>query len=255
MNSNSLMRIFLVSVALSSPVCFADTISIRADSWFPINGEPESDKAGYMIDLAVKIFGDAGHTVDYRLAPWERAVADVRKGKYDCVVGAYKEDAPDFVYPEESWGLDESAFFVKQGEAWKYTGLASIAGVKLGLASGYAYGEDFDAYVKANNKGNYQFVKGDNALEKNIKKLLGGRITATVESPLVMYASLKGMGIQGQIVEAGMLGEPSDMYIACSPAKKGSKDLVSLVDEGTRRLRSSGELKTILDQYGLSDWK
>jgi len=255
MNSNSLMRIFLVSVALSSPVCFADTISIRADSWFPINGEPESDKTGYMIDLAVKIFGDAEHTVDYRLAPWERAVADVRKGKYDCVVGAYKEDAPDFVYPEESWGLDESAFFVKQGETWKYTGLSSIENVKLGLVGGYAYGEDFDAYIKANNKGSYQFVKGDNALEKNIKKLLGGRITATVESPLVMYASLKGMGIQGQIIEAGMLGEPSDMYIACSPAKKGSKDLVSLVDEGTRRLRSSGELKTILDQYGLSDWK
>ena len=255
MNSKRLMRIFLVAVVLSPSVSLADTVTIRADSWFPINGEPEGDNAGYMIDLAVKIFGDAGHTVDYRLAPWERAVADVRKGKYDCVVGAYKEDAPDFVYPEESWGLDESAFFVKKGEVWKYTDLGSIENVKLGLVGGYAYGEDFDAYVKAHNKGSYQFVKGDNALEKNIKKLLGGRITATIESPLVMNSSLKGMGIQGKIVEAGMLGEPSDMYIACSPAKKGSKDLVRLVDEGTKRLRSSGELKAILDKYGLSDWK
>ncbi len=247
-------RFLSVSLLVFTGFASADTITIRADSWYPINGDPGSDKPGYMIELAKKILGDAGHTVDYRLMPWERAVDEVRQGNIDCVVGAYIEDAPDFVYPSESWGLDESRFFVKQGDPWRFEGLDSLANIKLGLIGGYAYGEDFDQYIEANPDVG-QFVKGDNALEKNIKKILGGRITATVESPLVMQAKLKDMGLQADIVAAGNLGEPSDMFIACSPAKSSSKALVELIDTGTQNLRASGELQDILDKYGLPDWK
>jgi polar amino acid transport system substrate-binding protein len=243
------------SVLWGSTQAYSDTVSIRADNWFPMNGDPKSATPGYMIELATRIFGDAGHTVDYRTMPWERAVKSVREGEFDCVVGAYPEDAPDFIYPKASWGLDEAAFYVKKNEAWRYTGLESLSTIKLGLVGGYAYDEAFDNYIKENNKGNYQFIKGDNALENNIKKILAGRLTATVESPLVMLAKLKEMGHQGEIVEAGKLGEPSDMYIACSPAKKSSKALINLVDEGTSQLRQSGELQKILDKYGLKDWK
>ena len=243
------------ALLLSSSVSHADTISIRADNWFPMNGDPKSATPGYMIELATRIFGDAGHTVDYRTMPWERAVASVRDGQFDCVVGAYTDDAPDFVFPNASWGLDEAKFYTKKGDDWRYTGLDSIASIKLGLIGGYAYDEDFDKYVEENNKGNYQFIKGDNALENNIKKILAGRLTATVESPSVMQAKLQEMGLEGKTVAAGDLGEASNIYIACSPAKDSSKVLMQLVDEGTDKLRQSGELQKILDKYGLNDWK
>jgi len=254
------MKVLMRQTTLALLLCIAaaignaDTITIRADSWYPINGEPGSEKPGYMIEMARKILGDAGHSVDYRLMPWERALAEVRQGNIDCVVGAYIEDAPDFVYPTESWGMDESAFYVKKGETWRYTGLDSLASVKLGLIGGYAYDDAFDQYVQS-HPDVVQYVKGDNALENNIKKIMGGRITATVESPLVMRAKLKDMGLQADIISAGNLGEPSDMYIACSPAKPSSKALVELIDAGTQNLRASGELKDILDNYGLTDWK
>lgn len=243
------------ALLISSSVAYADTVSIRADHWFPINGDPQSTTPGYMIEMATRIFGDAGHTVDYRTMPWERAVKSVREGQFDCVVGAYPEEVPDFIYPAASWGLDEAKFYVKKGDAWRYTGLDSIASIKLGLIGGYAYDEPFDKYVEDNNKGNYQFIKGDNALENNIKKVLAGRLTATVESPPVMQAKLKEMGLTDKIEAAGDLGEAVDIYIACSPAKESSKVLMKLVDEGTDKLRQSGELQKILDKYGLKDWK
>ena len=243
------------ALLLTSSLTHADTISIRADNWFPMNGDPNSATPGYMIELATRIFGDAGHTVDYRTMPWERAVSSVREGKFDCVVGAYTDDAPDFVYPAESWGLDEAKFYIQKGDKWRYTGLDSIASIKIGLIGGYAYDEAFDKYIEENNKGNYQFIKGDNALENNIKKVLAGRLTATVESPPVMQAKLKHMGLEGEIISAGDLGEASNIYIACSPAKSSSKVLMDLVDEGTNKLRQSGELQKILDKYGLKDWK
>lgn len=260
MNKQETIRKWLLittatSCLLGSAQVYADTVTIRADNWFPMNGDPKSATPGYMIELATQIFSEAGHTVDYRTMPWERAVKSVREGEFDCVVGAIPEDAPDFIYPKASWGLDEAAFYTKKGDAWRYTGLESLATAKFGLVGGYAYDEAFDNYVKENNKGNFQFIKGDNALENNIKKVLAGRLTATVESPLVMLSKLKEMGLQGEVIDAGKLGEPSDIYIACSPAKESSKALMILVDEGTSKLRQSGELQKILDKYGLKDWE
>lgn len=245
--------IALCSISVNSAL--ADTVSIRADSWFPMNGEPNSDAPGYMIELATKIFSEAGHTVDYRTMPWERALLTVREGQFDCVVGAYKEDAPDFVFPTESWGLDQPTFYVNKETQWTYDGIASLDNITLGVIGGYSYSEALDTYVSANAKGNISTVKGDGALEKNIKKMLAGRISATIESNLVMDAQLKKTGNTDDIVKAGKLGDSSDMYIACSPNKDSSKSLMSLVDEGTRKLRASGELQKIMEKYGLSDWK
>lgn len=245
----------LLSTLIFVPQTYSDTITIRSDVWFPMNGEPGSAQPGYMIELAQTIFSKHGHTVDYRLMPWERALNEVRLGTEDCVVGAYVEDAPDFVFPEEHWGMDNSAFYVRKSESWQYQGIESLHSIKLGVIGGYAYGDEFDEYIKQNQHDNVQTVKGDNALEKNIKKVIAGRLTAFIDSPLVVAAKLKEMGLEGTISEAGTLGDPSPMYIACSPAKPNSQDYIKMIDDGTRALRASGELSKIMAKYGLKDWK
>ncbi|GLQ29657.1 substrate-binding periplasmic protein [Litoribrevibacter albus] len=248
----------LIIVLFASAMPFfthADSISIRADVWYPMNGEPGAEQPGYMIELATEILSKSGHTVDYRTMPWERALNEVRKGTEDCVVGAYKEDAPDFLFPDEPWGMDNTAFYVATGNTWRYQGLDSLNAIKLGVIGGYAYGDEFDEYVKQNQHNNIQTVKGDNALEKNIKKVIAGRLTTFIDSPLVVEAKLKEMGMAGKIEIAGSLGDPSPMYIACTPAKANMKDIVQLLNQGTLDLRASGKLAEIMARYGLKDWK
>jgi polar amino acid transport system substrate-binding protein len=247
------LALIFASASLVSLSVNAATISIRADEWFPMNGEPGAAKPGFMIELAERVFGDAGHTVDYKLMPWERALDSVRKGDFDCVVGAYKDDAPDFVFPEEHWGLDNTAFYVKEGSDWTFNGYDSLLTQKVAVINGYAYGEEFDQLVKDNPQV-FQGIGGNDALEKNIKKLEAGRVDVLVESPSVLAAKMKDMGVTG-FKRAGDMGEPSKMYIACSPAKESSKDYVKLVDEGTAKLRESGELEKIMANYGMTDWK
>lgn len=237
---------------LGSCSVLADTITIRADSWFPMNGEPNSAKPGYMIELAEKIFSAAGHSVDYKIMPWERAVDSVRKGDFDCVVGAYVDDAPDFVYPKAEWGMDSTAFYKKAELDWTFTGLESLRGHKTAVLNGYAYGEEFDKFI-ADNKALFDSIGANNGLESNIKKLKAGRVDVVAESPSVMGAKLKDMGITG-IVSAGALSGATEMYIACSPAKSTSQGYIKLIDEGTAKLRASGEFQKILDSYGISDW-
>ncbi|PAV25065.1 hypothetical protein CF392_12915 [Tamilnaduibacter salinus] len=232
----------------------ADTVSIRADSWYPMNGDPRSDKPGYMIELAETIFGQHGYEVDYQNLPWERSLQSVRRGNHDCVVGAYEADAPDFIFPDTPWGYDQSAFYVDNDSTWQYEGLESLSSVTMAIIGGYAYGEAFDAYVQSHPE-QVQSLNANNALEQNIRKVAGGRVDVLIESPAVLEAQLQDMGMSGQLKQAGTLGDPVPMYIACSPANaERSNQLVELVSQGTRALRESGELERIMNRYGLDTW-
>lgn len=250
------LYIALCTAFSSAGLVAADTISIRADEWFPINGVPDSDKPGYMIEMASAILAKHGHTVDYKTMPWERSLDQVRKGNFDCVVGAYRDDAPDFIFPELSWGLIETSFYVKKGSPWRYQNMDSLKDVSVATIGGYAYSEEFDAYVEAfKSSSKVQVINANNALEQNIKKLLAGRVDTLVESDLVMIAKLDEMGMSDQIETAGLLNEAENMYIACSPAKPESAKLVKQLNAGLIELRQSGELKKILRKYGLKDWQ
>lgn len=245
----------LTTLLLAMPLCsIADTVSIRADYWYPMNGDPNSATPGFMIEIAQKALAKAGHTVDYAIMPWERALDSVRKGTFDCVVGAYKSDAPDFVFPTNSQGIDSNVVYVKKGNTWRYTDLNSLKQVKLGGIQGYSYGDEIDAFIEQ-NPDNIKLAYGPTALEQNIKKLAAGRLDGVLESPSVFEAKLKEMNLQGQFEPAGTITEAEGLYIACSPAKSGSPSIVKLIDDGTQALRESGELATILNKYGLKDWK
>jgi polar amino acid transport system substrate-binding protein len=245
-----------MSVADTPDLSLKEPLSIRADVWFPINGLPNSDKPGYMIEMASIIMKKHGREVDYRTMPWERSLDQVRKGNFDCVVGAYKDDAPDFLFPELPWGRIETLFYTKHDSNWTYTGIDSLPSISIGTIGGYAYSEEFDAYVEQNKStSKVQVINANNALEQNIKKLLAGRIDALVESDLVLEAKLQEMGLEDQLKPAGQLIGTTEMYIACSPDKKGMNDIVQQLNDGLIQLRDRGELKPILTKYGLKDWK
>ena len=251
----------LTKLLSASALCFvtsfqltADTISIRADEWFPMNGTPEGGNEGYMIDLAREIFGAAGHTVDYKLMPWERAVNSVRAGKFDCVVGAYPEDAPDFKFPSENWGIDSTGYFVRPDSTWTFTGYDSLLSQKVGVISGYAYGDEVDGLIKS-REDVFKAASGNDALEKNLKKLVNNRLDLVIESIAVGNAKIKEMNLTGKIKLGGKDPAEDNLFIACSPAKASSDAYMKLIDDGTKALRASGKLQEIMAKYGLSDWK
>ena len=247
----------LAAVCMAFPLlALADTVTIRADKWFPMNGNPKDALPGYMIEMATEILAKHGHSVDYKTMTWEQSLADVRAGHFDCVVGAGHDDAPDFLFPEESMGKMRNVMYVRKGNDWKYTGIESLAAVRLGAIEAYTYSDELDAYIEANKDSpKVRLINANNGLAQNIKKLKSVRIDVVVESDVVMQAKLKEMGMTGEIVPAGELDSVDDLFIACSPAKESSKTYVKLLTDGVKAMRASGRLKEILDKYGLVDWQ
>lgn len=234
----------------------AATITIAADQWCPYNCEPGSATPGFMIEIAQKVLGEAGHTIEYSNLPWSRAIDEARKGKYTAIVGAAKDDAEDFVFPGNALGISKTVFAIRKGDPWKYSGIASLAGVSVGTIQDYSYSEEFDAYVAANAKDSakIQVATGEDALSTNIKKLEAKRIGAFVEDNAVLQYELKQAGKAGAFDVAGDLGD-AELFIAFSPALPESKEYARLLGEGVAKLRASGELATILAKYGVSDWQ
>src|SRR5262245_47560403 len=115
------MRAILFAFLLL-PSAYAAEVTLRADVWYPMNGEPNAANPGYMVEIAKESLAVGGHTINYQNLPWERAVTEVRAGKFDCVIGAYKDDAPDFIFPDEELGRVGQAFYVKKGNSWRYNG-------------------------------------------------------------------------------------------------------------------------------------
>ena len=232
-------------------------ITLRADPSCPSNCEPSNDRPGYDIEIAKKIFGDAGYEVDYKALSWSRTVVEVRNGTFDAFVAGIKDDAPDFLFPQEPAGMLINACVSRKGAGWKWDGVQSLSNKVLGIIPSYQYWPELKDYIdaNANNPKRIQPVAMMNALELNLKKLEIGRIDVTCDDISNLRYYSKEMNLTDKIEFSPGIGEQVPNYIAFGPTNPRGPELARLWDAGIQKMRASGELRTILQRYGVSDWK
>jgi len=249
--------ILIFSLLLSTISAGADTVVMRADPWYPVNLDPSSDKPGYVIEIARLALQRAGHQLDYALYPWERSVDGVRRGKIDCLPGVHRNTVPDLIFTSESFGADNMAFYARNdAQPFEYRDLSDLQDKVVAVIGGYGYTEEIDAYINtANGAPNLQVTRGDIPLQRNIRMLLAGRVDLVLESIPALEHTAAGMGVLNQLKRVSLLPGSPPLFIACSPKKPGSRDVVKALDEGLRELRRSGELQRILDKYEMRDWQ
>lgn len=253
-----LRSLFLLLAVSACAAAHADTITIRADEWLPYNGTTARKPPGYMIEMADAIAAKNGHTIGYSNLPWDDAVAAVRKGQYDCVVGALKSDAEGFAFPAEPWGKSQNAFYAKKDTTWRYEGPQSLDKIKMVVIDGYSYGDEVDAWVEA-NKANPDRVKvvtsTGRARVHAFMHLVTNRADVFVEDINVGDETIRQLQITDSVQNIGAVADPDPLYIACTPADPRGARYAAMFSEGTRELRASGELDRILAKYGVKDWK
>ena len=255
--------LILIIVLFSLTSLYAETININFDDWCPYScvdtenpKSPYTRKPGYELEIINIIFKQKGYNVNYRLLPWARAVKEAREGRLDALLSPAKDEAPELIFPEEEIGILGWCFYTKKENAWNYEGVASLNQVMLGFLQGNDFGGDVQKYIEKNknNKLLIQSETGMDWIEKNLKRLSLGRITAILEEPFTIDYFIKKNNLNNQIRKAGCL-ESQKMYIAFSPLNPMAIKYAKMFDSGIRELRKSGEFKKILLSYGLSDWK
>ncbi|MCJ8345420.1 transporter substrate-binding domain-containing protein [bacterium] len=233
----------------------ADNIVIVADQWCPYNCEPNSKNEGYLIEIIREIFEAKGHSIQYNIVPWARAIVLGRYGKIDAIIGAFKEDAPDFIFPQIEQGISKNAFCVSEDSKWTYNSIESLESVKLGVSKGYSYGAKLDSYIKTNGSITSRIfvLTGDTPLNSGLKLLSRGRINTLIEDESVIQYQLSNQNLfkSFKIVKTK---EATQLFLAFSPKLAKSKEYAKIMDQGMEELRQSGRFDQILSKYGLNDW-
>lgn len=242
----------LACLSLSAPAN-SETLVIAGDIWCPINCEAGGERPGIFVELARDIFAEAGIEVRYEMRNWARVLHDVRRGDVNAAVGAGVEDAPDFLFTKTPVALSRNCFYTLQDSTWRFTGLDSLASVRLGVINDYSYGLQLDAYV-AQQRGQgdrLQVAAGDKALDLNLSKLAHRRLDALIENSWVVQARLAALGRSGELREAGCREPDVPIYLAFSPTLKDSPRHLQLFEQGLRRYRADGRLQALLQAYGV----
>lgn len=247
--------LLLLIVSLAKPA-LGDVITLRADNFCPFNCEPGTPLPGFAVEVAEKIFAKNGHTIEYKVLSWARTLADVKAGSYDGAIAAADADAKStgILLGKENLGVINSCLYAKEGSAAKYTKAKDMKQFKkIGAVLDVDYGDTINEYM-AKNKKSFDLAVGDDPTAKNILKLGAGRIDAALEDSNVMAYYIQTGKAKG-IIKVGCDSVRTPAFIGFSPKKPKSKEYIVLLDAGIIQMRKSGELKTILDKYGVSDWK
>ncbi|MBF0362884.1 MAG: transporter substrate-binding domain-containing protein [Oligoflexia bacterium] len=230
----------------------AETITIRSDNWMPYNGDPSDKNPGYIIELLKEIYKPYTITIDYQIVPFTRALKETREGKSNAVIGVYKEDAPDFIFPNEPLCFGQDGFFAlkEQKTNWSFKDADSVANVKIGCASEYAYSDEKIIQAMKKYPASFDCIKGEDPLQTNIKKLLNKRIVAILENRSVMNWMIAKMNLQDKIIWATAVETiNTPMFIAFSPKSSKSKDLAKKFDLGIKKLQENGVMKELQKKY------
>ncbi len=229
-------------------------VVLVADRYCPVNCDPKAAEPGYAVELAERVFGARGLTVEYRILKWSAAVAAVQAGRATAAIAATRQEAPDLIFPEAELGVSRDLFVTRAGSPWRFSGLASLAGLRIGLAEGYSYDPKLEAWL-AEHPGTAVRAGGEDPFAANLRRLLAGTIDLFVEDEVIFHYRRERERLRGRVEWAGRAGTPEPIYLAFSPADPRSAALAALWTEEVERLRASGELAKLLRRYGLRDWR
>lgn len=227
-----------------------DVLRVRADEWFPINGDPHAALPGFSIEVLREIFMPEHIDVDYQLMGWARSLDLTYSGDVDCVVGSYKSEGRGLLFPKYPLSYDTAAFYVLADNAWRYKGPASLDGTTVAVIADYSYGAEVDNWL-AIRPPNVHISHGREPLQRNLQMLLAGRVETLVASPLVMMHVLEQVGATNLVVEAGRISASEPFYFACNNVASRGARFIKMYNEGWEKLRASGVLAAIYAKYGV----
>ncbi|MCP8464482.1 transporter substrate-binding domain-containing protein [Pseudomonas sp. ZM23] len=237
----------LLCIALATS---AEPLRLAVDDWCPYICPDDPDRPGYLLE-ALTLALEQSPT--FEPLPWPRALQMAREGLVDGVVGAYPEEADGLLIGHEPIGWVTMRFYTRADSQWRYTGPDSLDGQSVGLAQGYSYGPQVDAWRAEHLEDHeqVQILSGERVLERNIQKLLLGRISVLLEDRQIVEHYLHRNRLSDRIRTAGQLADKRPMYVALNPQLESVRERLDELDDGLRELRRDDRWRPLMQGYGV----
>lgn len=224
-----------------------------ADSWCPYNCTTSDSRPGYLVELAIQIFGNKGYQVEYQVMPWKRAIEMTKAGQVDAVLAVCDIEAEGLVKTRKPVGIMQNTVATTFGKPFKWTGVEAIGNRRAAMINGYGYGKDLLDWAVA-HPDQVDYSVGAGALESMIKKLASGHVDFLQDDIHVLEYRLGRMGLRQKVVLQAE-GDSYPLRIGFAPTRPDSASLAKMFDDGVAEMRRSGALAKLLKSYGMKDWE
>ena len=230
------------------------TISIAApEYWCPYACSAQDELQGFAIEITRAAFKAVNIEVIYSNKPYDRALAEVKLGKIDGVVPTFKDEAPDFIYPQKSISSTQYCFYTLNSK-WRYSGVDSIKGTEFGVTSGYAYSPEMDIFINNNKGQQVQVLHGEDIPKRMYQMVKNNRFHAFLEDTRLIDFLVETRSIGRDLKRSGCIDIINHGFLALSPANKvRSTYLSKQFDKGLLAISLKNIPKIILKKYGIKD--
>lgn len=244
---------FIAGLCSISACLFADTITLGADFWCPYNCDPNSDKPGFLVEIANEAFKMSGDKIDYRIMEWSHALDDASNGKIDGVIAVTKEEAPGFIFPQHAPAMATDSFWASKKSNWTFNGIDSLKDRLLLVFKGYSYVEPLKTYIaeNINNPERIKVLESKSGRDETVKILLSNDKAVLIDESAAMEYFVNSINKMDQFNEFYSGLPPQNIYIAFSPKNPKSEQYAKILSHQLLKMINSGEYQKLVQKYTL----
>ncbi|MTI08954.1 substrate-binding periplasmic protein [Curvivirga aplysinae] len=202
-------------------------------------------EGGYDFDILQALGQETGCKIKWVSRPWKRILQELSSGRIHIATSALMNlERQEFVYFSPAYRFAERGLFIRNGLNTSSFNSFLNSKLKLGLVSGYLYGEilDLDAPALRNQ------IEYANTPALNVLKLVNNRIDGTVEERAVFNYHLKQIDKKNQVIDTGIILQSIPMHLMIS--RKGlPKEVTTKLFEAISNLSQKGTFRVIARKY------
>lgn len=150
------MKVFSVSLtllfcllAVHAPATTSSFVVGVSGGYPPYYYEKDGVLTGFCIDLVDAIALEMGLEVTYKSYPWKRLLISAEKGEVDAIMPLFRTEEREeyLIFKGLELAYETNHLFISTDSPVSYRGtLKEIASARIGVVSGYSYGNVFDSF-------------------------------------------------------------------------------------------------------------
>lgn len=239
-----MLRVILFGLCCMAGLARADAISIAAIDWEPFSGKNLSD-GGFSVDLCKTLLKSAGYDSNVFFVPWTRALKGTESGTYQVNAAVwYAKDRSEYMLFSEPYAVNKLVFVSRSDTPFRYQGIASLKGKRIGVGQDYAYPPEI---LKAPD------ARFDEAIddEQNLRKLFSGRIDLTLGDELNLRYQARQLNQRSDVFYFDSVAlDEKPLYITVSKATPNAEKILKDINRELARMKADGRFAALLKSHG-----
>ncbi len=228
---------------------------IAGDYWCPYNCLPNSDKPGFLVEIAQRAFYIYEIDVEYKMMPWSQALEKINTGEIDGILGISVPSAKNLVTTKLPLEYSLSGVYTRNDTEWVYDGIESLKGKKISFIMDYVIDESINTFFGSEYTKDprmFSIEDSEKAVIESIANLLDKKSDVYIEDERVVNYYIKQNNLKDSIKYAGRVTKNKlPIYIAFSPKTANIKKYIKFLEEGIASLKATGEYDEIMAKYDI----